>query len=463
MTLSSYAELRRADAATAERIARSAAATEGVLSTTEVDAWLAERREADALSLQRIPFSALRSWHVDEATGDLRHDSGRFFQVHGLAVEFPGSAVPRWTQPIINQPEIGILGILVQEFDGVLHFLMQAKNEPGNSSGIQLSPTVQATRSNYTRVHQGRAVPYVDYFREPGEHRVLADVLQSEQGSWFYRKRNRNIVVQLAAGHEAEPHAAFRWLTLGQIHRLLAADDVVNMDTRTVLSCLPFATDEPGTSSLHPPGEVLSWITDARSRTEITARPVPLSGIPGWVRDDAEIRHETGAFFRVVAVDARSKHREVGGWTQPMIEPAGLGVVAFLLTRFDGVPHVLVHARVEPGYLDLVELAPTVQCRPENYQVLSSAARPAFLDEVLGAPPERILFESLLSEEGGRFLDSLNRYLIVEVPPAAIPAPGPDHRWLTVPQLVGLLRHSHYLNVQARSLVSCLHSLGDLG
>ncbi|MFL4945785.1 NDP-hexose 2,3-dehydratase family protein, partial [Streptomyces sp. MMS24-I31] len=34
-----------------------------------------------------------------------------------------------------------------------------------------------------------------------------------------------------------------------------------------------------------------------------------------------------------------------------------------------------------------------------------------------------------------------------------------DHRWVTLHQLTVLLRHSHYLNVQARSLVACLRSL----
>ena len=35
------------------------------------------------------------------------------------------------------------------------------------------------------------------------------------------------------------------------------------------------------------------------------------------------------------------------GWTQPLFEPVGTGVTAFLTQEFDGVPHVLVHARVE--------------------------------------------------------------------------------------------------------------------
>ncbi|CAM5359048.1 GDP-mannose 4,6-dehydratase [Streptomyces cyaneofuscatus] len=91
-----------------------------------------------------------------------------------------GDAGPAWHQPIIVQPEVGILGILVKEFDGVPHFLMQAKMEPGNSNLLQISPTVQATRSNYTKAHKGADVRYLEYFRGPRQGRVLADVLQSE-------------------------------------------------------------------------------------------------------------------------------------------------------------------------------------------------------------------------------------------------------------------------------------------
>lgn len=38
-------------------------------------------------------------------------------------------------------------------------------------------------------------------------------------------------------------------------------------------------------------------------------------------------------------------------------------------------------------------------------------------------------------------------------------APRPGYRWVTMAQLSELLCHSHYLNVEARSLVACLHAL----
>ncbi|WP_079036346.1 MULTISPECIES: NDP-hexose 2,3-dehydratase family protein [Streptomyces] len=459
-----------------------------VTSLRDFHTWFDAYRDTEQSKIRHIPFTELQGWRFEESSGNLVHDSGRFFSVQGLRVRNAPGGVPSWEQPVIHQPEVGVLGILVKEFDGIPHCLMQAKMEPGNHNGVQLSPTVQATRSNYTRVHGGRAVPYLDYFRNAARHRVLADVLQSEQGSWFYRKRNRNIVVETT--EDVELLEGFYWLSVGQLHALLAVDDLVNMDARTVMSCLPLTDPalpgfgspggdprspypveddtvrsslarslDPGHGALHPLGSVRNWISGVRAEFDGHAELVDLGAIGGWHRSAERISHESGLFFDVMAVDVRTGSREIGGWTQPMIEARGQGVVAFLVQRIDGVLHALTRVKHEAGFMDAVELAPTVQCTPENYTVLPPEAAPPFLDEVLHAPADAIRFDSVLSEEGGRFFHTRSRYLIVEVPAGRELRAPEDYRWLTAHQLSGLVQHSNYLNIQARSLLACLHSL----
>ncbi|MEQ3550172.1 NDP-hexose 2,3-dehydratase family protein [Pseudonocardia nematodicida] len=462
------------------RIARSASAGSGLTSDAEYRRWYDDCAQRNHTVVERVPLDDLDGWTVHRGTGNIGHVSGKFFTVEGLDVQYPAGPVPHWSQPIINQPEVGILGLLVREFDGVLHCLVQGKVEPGNCNGVQLSPTVQATRSNYTQVHKGRSVPYLEFFRDLDGRRVVADVRQSEQGAWFLQKRNRNMIVDVTGEPVPEPHEDFCWLTLAQVHALLAETDTVNMDLRTVLSCLPIAgpgaadllgsgadpftaavarSCDSGATTRHEPAEILSWITDARTRHEIVATPVPLNQLERWVRRDGEISHEQGRHFRVVGIDVRAGGREVKRWAQPMFEPVGDGLAALLVKRIDGVLHALVHARVEPGLLDVVELAPTVQCTVDNYLPGPPERRPRFLDRVLAAGPEEVRFDTVLSEEGGRFQEARVRYLIVEEPETTPDGAHPDHRWLALHQLVGLLQHSHYVNVQARTLVACLHSL----
>ena len=57
---------------------------------------------------------------------------------------------------------MGILGIIKHKTNN--KYLLQAKVEPGNVNKLQLSPTVQATKSNYKGVHGGKKVPYLNYF-----------------------------------------------------------------------------------------------------------------------------------------------------------------------------------------------------------------------------------------------------------------------------------------------------------
>lgn len=469
--------LRHADASLPMRVAASVLARDGgVMSNAEVHRWLEGRRRQQLHRVRPIPFDAMRGWSFVPETGNLVHDSGRFFSVEGLHVRTDFGPVPEWTQPIINQPEIGILGIAVREIDGLLHCLIQAKSEPGNVNGVQLSPTVQATKSNYTRVHRGSPVPYLEHFREPTPDRVLADVLQSEQGAWFYRKRNRNIIVEV--GEEVEPGEDFCWLTLGQLHEMLLVDNLVGMDTRTVLSCMPYSdgfaewsqrgdlaaaiarSSDGVAGSVHTRSEILSWITARQAEHELHTTRIPLCEVRQWRRGEYAISHERGLHFSVIAVDVEANSREVSGWTQPLIQPHGQGIIAMLVKRFDGVLHALVHARVEPGYLNVVELAPTVQCTPANYAHLGPAAQPPFLELVLNRRPERVLFDVELAEEGGRFYHAGCRYLVVEVDDDFPMRVRPEFRWMTLHQLTSLLQHSHYLNVQARTLVACLRGLG---
>ncbi|MDW8805223.1 NDP-hexose 2,3-dehydratase family protein [Streptomyces scabiei] len=436
------------------RFARSAATAEGAhLRTEDVAGWLDGRSAAHRFQVDRIPFAELDGWSFQEGTGNLVHRSGRFFTVEGLRVTTTCGPYREWRQPIIKQPEIGILGIVVKEFDGVPHLLLQAKMEPGNRNLLQLSPTVQATRSNYTKAHRGADVRYLEYFTDPSRGRVLADVLQSEHGSWFYRKSNRNMIVE-AIG-EVPLHEDFCWLTLGQVGELLRRDNVINMDARTVLACAPFADAEGG--ALHSDTELLSWFTSERARHDVEAERIPLNQVQGWSRGEWSIDHEDGRYFSVVALSVQAGNREVTGWTQPLFEPRGLGVTAFLTRRIDGVPHLLAHARVEGGFADTVELGPTVQYTPSNHEHLT--VRPPFLDTVLSAPASRIRYEALHSEEGGRFLNAESRYLFVEADDrdAALQAP-PGYLWVTPHQLTRLVRHNHYLNVQGRTLLSCLTS-----
>ena len=123
--------------------------------TESIKLWLSEKGKANNHAVTREKLDQLKGWEYKQGNTILRHASGRFFCVLPIAVITNWGNVEAWTQPIMDQPEIGILGIITKEINGTLYFLMQAKCEPGNINICQLSPTLQATKSNYTQVHKG--------------------------------------------------------------------------------------------------------------------------------------------------------------------------------------------------------------------------------------------------------------------------------------------------------------------
>jgi dTDP-4-dehydro-6-deoxy-alpha-D-glucopyranose 2,3-dehydratase len=459
----------------------SAQVEEGIVSNDNFFAWFESRCKVNTFEVKKIPLTDLKEWYFELATGNIVHKSGKFFRIEGIDVQTNFGYTSSWMQPIINQPEIGILGFLTKKINGVLHFLVQAKMEPGNVNMVQISPTVQATHSNFTQVHGGKRPLYLDYFLDRSRSRVLVDQLQSEQGARFLRKRNRNMIVQVNDGEDVENHEDFCWLTLGQLFALLKLDNLINMDSRTVLSCIQFTgqdialdpfslkcdlndfCDEVCLSSFADEkmavnnfDSIISWITGMKIYYELSVRRVPLNLLKGWHCDDNEIRHHDGRFFSVIGVSVATSNREVQSWDQPLIESAKGGVLCFICQKKNGVLHFLVQARVESGNLDVLELAPTLQCTQSNYNPDKPESWPPFYDLVINSPDNHVRYSALQSEEGGRFYHDQNRYLIIEVDGNQELVLPENYIWMTIRQMKKFVRFNNYFNIEARGLLSCM-------
>lgn len=450
-------------------------------STDRVIDWLREQNNAVHLKIEKTSFKELDLWGYDKQVGSIKHHSGKFFTIDGIKVKTNCGNINKWHQPIINQAEIGYLGFITKEFNGVLHFLIQAKIEPGNVNYIQLSPTLQATRSNYTQVHKGKKPIYLEYFQHVKPEQILLDQLQSEQGARFLKKRNRNIIIRIE--EELPVYENFIWLTLAQVKKLMHYDNLVNMDTRTVISGIPFGSFEPdmisffnflGSDRNHDPVKkamlksalsnngalnsiegVITFLTHLKSIYDLEVTKVPLDQLQDWIFSESEIYHKDNKYFKVIAVDVEIGSREVIKWCQPMVEPAQEGLCAFVCKELNGLMHFAVQAKLECGNFDIIEFAPTVQCLTGNYRQTPQNTLP-FLDYVLNVPKEKIVFDTLQSEEGGRFYREQNRNMIIiagDEIPDELP---PNYIWMTLNQLYTFLKFNNYLNIQARSLIAAI-------
>jgi oxidase EvaA len=463
----------------------SALQTEGeFISTASLVGWIEAQRQKVLVNVEIIPFKKLINWSFDPDTGNLLHTSGRFFSIEGIEVKTNSGKIPCWTQPIINQPEVGFLGIITRKINGTLHFLMQAKIEPGNINYVQLSPTLQATKSNYSKVHKGNAPLYLEYFNGEKKGKLLMDQLQSEQGARFLKKRNRNIIIEVT--EDIPLYEQFCWVTLGQLKSLLRFDNLVNMDTRTVLSGISYGSyPANGIDLLHKlihskaasqqdqqkhmlfsaldskssflsMEEVISWVTSLKSKYELEVNRIGLKDVQKWKKSETEIYHVDKKYFSVIGVDVHIGNREVINWTQPLVKSAQDGLIGFIIKKINGVYHFLVQAKIEAGNFDILELAPTVQCLTGNYRKGLNEYEVPFINEITEATDDRIVYKALQSEEGGRFYREQNLNIIIEAGDD-FSLEVPEHYcWMTLHQLYTFIKFNNYLNIQARSLLSAV-------
>ena len=437
----------------------------------DIISWISEKNDSLKVEITRCSLSEGEFWFYDEESGEIRNRNSSFFQIRGLQRYNRDEIILE--QPILIQNEIGYLGIICKEINGVLQFLMQAKIEPGNVNKIQISPTIQATKSNFTQKHGGRKPAYLDYFLNANPENIIVDQIQSEQSSRFLGKRNRNIIITVDDDIEVLP--SHRWMTLGTIKRLMKIDNLVNMDTRTVLSCIPYYinglsdfekceiyemfSDKALFQSFFSEEKqdfvrVYRYINDYKMLYSHENKIVPLKELKSWDFTDSGITCKTNYPFKVIFCDIEIEGREVTHWKQPLFEANGMATFGLITANFNGVKKVLVHANPEVGCFDGIELAPTVQLEASVSEEEYSEIDKLFFKLLNNGA--KIKNDVVLSEEGGRFYHEQNKNIVLLVEPEQIGTLPNGYFWLNYKTLNRMVQYNNVLNIQLRNLLSLL-------
>lgn len=456
-------------AAVAREIDASRTALRSLHPDQDVESWISQQRSSGTLKVQVVPLDALQNWSREAPTGNFVHKTGRFFKILGLDVlQRTGLHELVWDQPIIEQPEVGILGILARRIGGVMHFCLQAKEEPGNIDSVQLSPTVQATFSNYSRAHRGGEPPLLRFFAAPRPESIIYSRLQTEDGSRFLYKSNRNMIVLAEDDALLDLPDHFIWLTLRQIAALLHRDNLVNACARSVLSGLAFPWSRADrlfglSASRNRKGgqgeirDLLQWLDDMRSTYHLTVKRTGLNELGEWGVDaQGYYSHREGRFFRLIGLNVTSESREVSRWDQPIIENPSRGIIGLLVRKRDGVRECLVQARPETGNRPAVQVGPSVQFTPGNYCGNPKLPRPFLFDEFSGPPGFPVLVETLQAEEGARFFRECHTHRVLLLPAGAELDVPFGYRWVPEAHLRFLLHLGEQVNSAARSILGCL-------
>jgi len=425
----------------------------------ETISWISKRRGLSKLEVEMIPIGSIKNWIF---TGkSIIHEKNYFFSIIGVKVNCEQKKELVWEQPIILQQEIGELGFIIQD----TKILLQAKTEPGNVNGTQIGPSVQATVSNYMRVHGGDETKFLRYFLESDDdnYECISNSIQLEHGTRFMNKSNRNSIIRLRSGHFLnDMDDRFRWFEIRELLSLLEEDYLINTDSRSVLvSCnweeltennIAFFSDlqhhglkywlnesyyQKGSST-----RIFEVLEELQNRNKYHFKIKDLDKLRNWrfnedvIIDDDQVECVVKG-FRVSVTD-----REISHWEQPLVHNLGLGKVVLYCQKKDGLLKFLLNAQIIIGLDEALVWGPSVQNTRE--------------DENISFEGQTVLGECMQSDEGGRFYQSKCLYQIVELPEKVKVTKSDMSYWASLAEIQSIVIQNKKTTNELRSVLSLL-------
>lgn len=429
--------------------------------------WIEERRIASNLKISPIKLKEIDAWCFSKE--NIAHKTNRFFSI--IAVKSDSTNINPNCQPLISQPEIGILGYVFRKNLNDVEILLQAKTEPGNIKGTQIAPTVQATYSNYTQVHEGAPTKYLDFFLK-NDKLVNEGTLQSEQGTRFLSKYNRNISVFINYDEFINlDDSNWKWFKISELTNLIDQDFLINTDSRSVLVCsdwnaltnnsifgdnhrdnsfrskLKKSLNQESNIEKNTCADHLRQLDLSRKKRAFNLEKILIPDLDEWELNDYQFSKKN--VFSIKSFEVNVVGREVSRWSQPLIHSSHEGIVILYCQSINGILHFLCSHSIEIGFSEFVQFGPSIQLLYENDQ----------LDPQLNIENSnvKLISEYKQSDEGGRFYKSIVHYQLKEIlldDPISVDLDR--YSWMTLKQIKQLLGTKGNFTNEFRSVLSLI-------
>ena len=412
------------------------------------DNWFTNQKKNNKITVSIVDISKIINWKADN--NKIVHFSKRFFKIIGIKIN-TNFFKKNWDQPIILQNELGILGIIKNTKYN--KYLLQAKVEPGNKNKLQLSPTVQATKSNFSQIHGGKKVPYLNFFFKQKKENIFN---QSEQGFRYLNKFNSNILVKINKGIKLLP--GFFWVSLAELKLMINKKNLLNMDTLSVISThIKLSKIDRPLNSINFINE---WFKKKDSKFFIKKKIVPLSELKDWNYNSNKINHKDKKHFSVIGIKVKTNKREVNSWCQPILKGKNLALTGFIVKKFNSSNHYLCRYILKPGLKKSVLTCTVNTSNIKNFHIdknLSFVQKKLIKDFFLNKKYNKSkLFDNIMSDEGGRFYHSQIRYLGLFINDNIDIKLSPNYIWVSHNQMVNMIKQKRF-DIEARLLFGCLN------
>ena len=409
--------------------------------------WFKLQKKNNKIKVKIKKLDNLNNWYISKDS--IFHESKKFFKIIGIDVK-SNLIGKNWDQPIIVQNELGILGIIKDKKKE--RYLLQAKVEPGNKNKLQLSPTVQATKSNYTRIHGGKKIPFLSFFINKKKNFIS----QSEQGYRYLFKFNYNSLVETKKSIKIFDN--FYWFSKEDLIKLVKIKNILNMDTISVFSS--FISKNKTDFPLISMQKINKWIKIKDKVFNLKIKIKPLINLKNWIVKSDRIRHKKNRHFSVIGININANKREVKVWDQPIIKGKEMAFAGFLIKEFNKTNHYLCRYNKKPG-LKKSTLSCSVNTSDlKNYNSsnnLENFEKKILKDFFFNKKKKlKSIYDNILSDEGGRFFNCEIRYKALQLNNNTKIKIPHNYIWISQNQMIEMISKKR-IDIEARLLFGCIN------
>ena len=403
--------------------------------------WLKKQKKINKLRIKKKDINDLKDWIFSE--NSIYHKTNNFFSIKAFLLRQKSKNV---FQPLIVQKEEGILGIIKRKKQGKDYYLLQSKIEPGNINGIQISPTVQATKSNYLRKHGGQKTNFLNFFLKSKKNlKIISKKKLSEQGSRFLNKKNWNILLEVNKISK-QTQKNYYWFTKKDIKNLITKKNMINMDTISVLSSIikKNSIDKKINSSKY----LNTKLKKFNKKLNFKRYQINFKNLRGWKINKNSIYDVNKKIFSIFFIDVVASLREVKKWEQPILSDHSSSLNGFIVSKINNTMHYLLKIIIESGF-DKSKYTSTIF--EKNFS-LNSRKNIKFLSFF---NKKNCSMDIINSDEGGRFLKNQTRNMICEIKEHNKINLYDNFVWASHNQVIELINQNK-MTIEARNLfASC--------
>jgi len=314
------------------------------MSILNIDLWIKKKKKELFFKCNFVALKNIKNWKI--TNNSIYHERKKFFSIKPFFFSSNIKELNNTYIPLIVQREVGILGIIKRKIKDNDEYLLQAKIEPGNINKIQLSPTVQATKSNYTQVHGGKPTNYINFFLKK-KFKILSKFKLAEQGTRYLTKKNYNYLID-SGNYKIKIKDNYKWIKKNELVQLSKRNNFLNMDTLSIISCSIKKIIEKKTILTFR--EIIDKYSRFNKKYFIERKIISFKDLKKWTIHKYRIFDNQFKYFSIIGLKIITNCREISSWCQPIIKDHLKTFNGILICEKFGTMHYLLKVTLEPGF-----------------------------------------------------------------------------------------------------------------